>query len=77
MLFRDCDLATAKQLVQEIQDKTQPYEFSWAGEISEITTSIGLVSINRDIKSVTDIFSIAETACNVAKDHGRKSNPYC
>lgn len=71
ILFQNCDIQQAEILVRGIHQKTQPYEFLWTGNISEITTSIGLVPINQKIESVTELFSVAETACNVAKDLGR------
>jgi len=71
ILYLDCSLGEAEQLVRNVSEKTQPYEFLWSGEISEITTSIGLVPIKMDTGSANEIFSMAETACNVAKDQGR------
>lgn len=71
LILSDCSLQDGQQIVQKIHQQLKAFVFRWEEGSYELSTSIGLVPINRDSDSVTALFSAAETACNVAKDQGR------
>ena len=49
----------------------QDYRFNWQDKSFTVGASIGLVQINKDTVSISDVLSQADTACYAAKDAGR------
>lgn len=59
--------AVAERLLQVCQD----FRFNWQDKTFTIGASIGMVSIDAETMSVSDILIRADTACYTAKDMGR------
>jgi len=70
ILLINCCMAEAEKFALSIQKLIRKYQFEWEGELFNIKASIGLVPIDQNFASVTDLFSAAETACYVVKDRG-------
>ena len=71
LLFEYCAIDDAERIVNKVRKSIEEFSFPWEGQSFRITTSMGLVPINRATGSVTDALKIADTACYAAKDLGR------
>jgi len=71
IIFENCNMDKARRLSEMLLQSIKDFRFSWQGRNYEIGASIGLVAVTRDSGTLTDILSAADSACYVAKDHGR------
>ncbi len=71
ILLKNCPLDRARHLGSELLAVLNDFRFCWLGKTFNIGGSIGLVPINRDSGSLTDIMGRADVACYAAKDFGR------
>jgi diguanylate cyclase (GGDEF)-like protein/PAS domain S-box-containing protein len=71
VLLEGCPLARAEQIAEGLREAVRAYRFVWEDRTFDIAASIGLVAINADSESITQILSAADSACYVAKDRGR------
>lgn len=71
LLLMDCDVPRALELVGAAGKVIKDHRFSSGGKIFQIGASAGLVAITRHSGTLTDVLSAADSACYVAKDHGR------
>ena len=70
LLLNNCTLDEAERIVSGLHELLKQYTFEWERKTFDINASIGLIPINNDSTSVAALLSAAETACNVAMDHG-------
>jgi diguanylate cyclase (GGDEF)-like protein/PAS domain S-box-containing protein len=71
MLLIGCPLEKARQIADEVCSAIREYRFVWRDKIFSVGVSIGLVQIGPESGSIEDILSAADSACYVAKQHGR------
>lgn len=71
MLLENCTIEDAERVVNKARKSIEEYSFSWEGQSLRITSSMGLVPVNRTTGSITEALKIADTACYAAKDLGR------
>ncbi|CAN5274918.1 hypothetical protein BH24PSE2_BH24PSE2_05760 [soil metagenome] len=71
MLLVGCPLDKARQIADDVCTSVREYRFVWRDRIFNIGVSIGLVEIGRESGSADDVLSAADSACYVAKQHGR------
>ncbi len=71
ILLEYCPLNRAQQIAGELLSEINEFRFSWKGRSFALGASIGLVSISRFSKDVSQIMSQADLACYTAKDLGR------
>lgn len=71
VLLEGCPLDKAFSIAEALRDAIGKFRFAWGDRLFEIGASIGLVAITSDSGSLTDVLSAADSACYVAKDHGR------
>ncbi len=71
LLFRDCDPATASVLAQKLRDVIRDFRFVWEGMVFDVGCSIGVVLISPDSPDHSELLSLADSACYLAKEHGR------
>jgi len=71
MLLFGCPLDKARQIAEDVCTAVRDYRFVWRDKIFDIGVSIGLVEIGRESGTVIDALSAADSACYVAKQHGR------
>ena len=71
LLLPYCPLEKAAGIAENIRRLAKEYRFNWAGRSFEIGTSIGVVHIHKDSGDVAELMRAADSACYVAKAHGR------
>lgn len=71
MLLKNCPLQNAVKVAEEIRHVINEFRFVWKDKNFNIGVSIGLVAITDNSMSLEQVFSAADAACFVAKDHGR------
>jgi len=71
VVLEDCSVDKAKQIADLLRQSVKDFRFLWESRTFEIGVSIGLVPISRDSGGITEVLSAADSACYVAKDHGR------
>ncbi len=71
VLLRGCNMATAEVVAESLRRTVREFRFVWQDRTFDIGVSIGLVVINAESGTVTDLLSSADSACYVAKDQGR------
>jgi diguanylate cyclase (GGDEF)-like protein/PAS domain S-box-containing protein len=70
-LLLKCPLEQALHLADKLRQAVKDFRFVWDKYTFEIGVSIGLVVINEDSKSMSELLSAADQACYVAKEQGR------
>ena len=58
-------------IVRKQAEVIKAYRFVWEGQQFSLTTSAGLLQVDREIDTVSTILSAADSACFSAKDAGR------
>jgi len=71
VLLENCRAEQAVELAETIRAYVKESRFSWDNKMFDVGASIGVVEINQDSESVSDILSAADIACYAAKDMGR------
>ncbi len=71
VVLEDCSVNKAQELADLLRQSVKDFRFLWEGRTFEIGVSIGLVPILPDSGGLTEVLSAADSACYVAKDHGR------
>jgi diguanylate cyclase (GGDEF)-like protein/PAS domain S-box-containing protein len=71
MLLIGCPLEKARQISDDICAAIREFNFVWRDKIFSVGVSIGLVEIGAESGSIEDLLSAADSACYVAKQHGR------
>jgi diguanylate cyclase (GGDEF)-like protein/PAS domain S-box-containing protein len=70
-LLIGCPIDKARQIATDICNAVAAYRFVWQDKIFNIGISIGLVEITHASGALQDVMSAADSACYVAKQHGR------
>jgi diguanylate cyclase (GGDEF)-like protein/PAS domain S-box-containing protein len=70
-LLIGCPIEKARQIAADICTAVADYRFVWQDKIFNIGISIGLVEIGHASGTLQDLMSAADSACYVAKQHGR------
>jgi diguanylate cyclase (GGDEF)-like protein/PAS domain S-box-containing protein len=71
VLLACCPLPRALARADEIRQAIKDFRFVWGARTFELGVSIGLVEIDEDSKSVTELLVAADQACHLAKEQGR------
>jgi diguanylate cyclase (GGDEF)-like protein/PAS domain S-box-containing protein len=71
VLLSFCPLPRALLLADEIRRTIKEFRFVWGEHVFELGISIGLVEINADSKSTSELMVAADQACYEAKEGGR------
>ena len=71
ILFLDCKLEKAKQIIEILRNSISEFRFVWGDKSFEVGVSVGVVAINHESGGLTEIMSAADSACFIAKDLGR------
>lgn len=71
ILLMNCSVGDATTLVNNMLRAVADHTFIWHNKTFQITLSAGLVQVNAAAGTLTDILSAADSACYVAKEHGR------
>jgi len=71
VLLPHCPPDQALLIGEQIRQSIRDFRFAWDGASFELGVSIGLVEINQDSKSMTELMIAADQACYMAKEQGR------
>ena len=71
MLLAGCPLDKARQIADDVCEAVGEHKFAWQDQVFDIGVSIGLVEVGKDSGSAESVLSAADSACYVAKQHGR------
>jgi diguanylate cyclase (GGDEF)-like protein/PAS domain S-box-containing protein len=71
VLLHQCSLSQALRVANEMREGIQGFQFFWQEQTFKIGASIGLINIDANSKSFSDILSTADAACYTAKNKGR------
>jgi diguanylate cyclase (GGDEF)-like protein len=74
LLLENCSLADANQITNTLLKLVRDYRFIHEDKIFNIGVSIGVVVINTNFESVSDIIHAADMACYSAKNAGRNQS---
>ncbi|MBT3206182.1 MAG: EAL domain-containing protein [Gammaproteobacteria bacterium] len=73
LLLQNCSLNEAQEILKKILNKLLQHHFSWDKEIFTIGASIGLVAITATETNAEECLKMADSACYIAKEKGRKN----
>jgi diguanylate cyclase (GGDEF)-like protein/PAS domain S-box-containing protein len=71
LLMENCPLAQSQRVAESFRAAIEDFQFVWEDKRFRVGVSIGLVPINGESASVTEVLQQADTACYAAKDLGR------
>ena len=71
ILLEHCPMDEAHAIADAIRQLVKKFRFAWQEKVFEIGASMGLVPITANSGTLADVMSAADSACYVAKDHGR------
>lgn len=70
-ILRDCDLESGRGVADELRADVAGFTFAWGDRSYPLSCSIGLVELDASIADASEALQMADTACYVAKEHGR------
>lgn len=71
VLLSDCSVEEATAVVNNLCRLIKEFRFTWEGKLFQVGVSAGLVEIDGEAGTLTDVLSAADSACYVAKELGR------
>ncbi len=71
LLMEGCGLLQSQRVADNIRTAIEDFQFVWDDKRFRVGASVGLVPINTESSSVTEVLQQADTACYAAKDLGR------
>lgn len=71
LLMEGCPLTKSQRVAETLRGAIEDFQFVWDDKRFRVGVSIGVVPINGDSSSVTEVLQQADTACYAAKDMGR------
>jgi len=71
VILENCTVEKALQIAELIRQAVADFRFAWQNRRFEIGASIGLVPISSISGNQNEVLAAADSACYVAKDHGR------
>ncbi len=70
-LLLNCPLERAVAIAEHLRRAVSEFRFAWSGRTFEVGVSIGLVEIDEQSVSTTELLLAADQACYLAKEQGR------
>ena len=71
ILLANCTGPRARQVAEDICALAAAYRFIWQDKVFSIGASIGLTTVTRRARNITDIMAAGDAACYRAKESGR------
>ncbi|MGH8677009.1 MAG: EAL domain-containing protein, partial [Burkholderiales bacterium] len=71
VLLESCPADHALRIADELRQAVMDFHFVWESRAFNIGVSIGLVNIEHNLFTLTDVLSAADAACYMAKEKGR------
>ena len=70
ILLNGCTVEFASGLASKIRELVEEYRFVWNNQVFRLGASIGIVSINENSGTISDLMRAADSACYIAKENG-------
>lgn len=77
IVLKNCPVTVATNLMEDIRSKVEKFRFSWEGKTFSVTISAGIVPLTRNVSTLYELLSSADSACYIAKDGGRNRVYVC
>ncbi len=71
VLLPNCPEGRALEIADSLREVVHDFRFVWRDKVFQIGVSIGLVMLNPEMHSTTEVLSAADVACYTAKEDGR------
>ena len=71
IMIENCERDSGLSVIKQLADSVKAHQFKWDGDEFTLTTSSGVVFVDKNMESVSEILRGADTACYSAKDAGR------
>ncbi len=71
VLLPGCDVDNGRRLAESLCNQVAAFHFAWQDKIFSIGASIGLVPVDGESRSVSEVLSAGDGACYAAKAGGR------
>jgi len=71
LLLPLCNIDKAREIANKLRETVKNFQFVWDRKPFDIGVSIGLVEINKNMRTLNDVLKAADSACYVAKDLGK------
>lgn len=71
LLLQAMSVADALELAERLRDAIGRFRFVWDEHVFSIGVSIGMVELDANSENTDRVLAAADTACYLAKDHGR------
>jgi diguanylate cyclase (GGDEF)-like protein/PAS domain S-box-containing protein len=70
ILLEDCDDFRGRQVAERVHKIVEEFAFEWQDHSYRLGVSIGVVPVDGSINSVSELLSVADSACFAAKEMG-------
>lgn len=70
ILLHGCSIEKARGIAENLRQAASSFRFRWEDKVFDVGVSIGLVAVDAN-DTVASLLQSADSACYVAKDHGR------
>ncbi len=71
ILLNHCDIDRAAMIAEQLRSIVHHYLFEWESYSFTIGVSIGIIQMNADSPELSELMSLVDAACYMAKDLGR------
>ncbi|MBW3567577.1 MAG: EAL domain-containing protein [Proteobacteria bacterium] len=71
VLVKDCPMNQVAILAETLIRAIHDIRFTWEQRVFRVGASVGVVEIDTQFKEWKEVLSLADSACYLAKDHGR------
>jgi diguanylate cyclase (GGDEF)-like protein len=71
ILLEGCSIENATEVAESLRQIVEDFRFVWDNNFFRIGVCIGMVPINQECGTLSDILSAADSACYIAKEQGR------
>jgi diguanylate cyclase (GGDEF)-like protein len=71
VLLKHCSIDNAMKVADKMRQAVQDFRFAWENKSFAVGVSIGAVGIDRNSSGISNLLSMADAACYMAKERGR------
>lgn len=71
VLLENCPPEPAARIAETLRETVSDFRFVWQGTTFTVSLSLGVINFDGSDMTASDILSAADTACYLAKEHGR------
>ena len=71
ILLEGCSIENASEIAESLRKIVEDFRFVWDNNFFRVGVCIGMVPIDQDCGTLSDVLSAADSACYIAKEQGR------